>query len=163
MFPGVRLSIKIPESPIESQRVRSRPFRRLLATTFFGFLFIFAFHSANVYDWIQRNSFAGYSGLTIRNNAALSSQSEDVQTVFQTTRKRPGNRPASVEDQFKHLPDIIRVPFEEAVNDVVLQGWEDEWLSMAKFDIDKYGMLEEPKIDFVYNCEVSRSNVSEMC
>ncbi|KAI2636271.1 hypothetical protein GGS26DRAFT_581180 [Hypomontagnella submonticulosa] len=49
------------------------------------------------------------------------------------------------------LPDVIRIPFEEAVQDVALEGWEDEWFSSGNFDVKKYGPLVEPKIDFVYN------------
>ncbi|KAF2273712.1 uncharacterized protein EI97DRAFT_403857 [Westerdykella ornata] len=45
------------------------------------------------------------------------------------------------------LPDLIHVPFEVAVKDMVLEGWEDEWISKAHYVGPK---LEEPKIDFVY-------------
>ncbi|KAF2015632.1 hypothetical protein BU24DRAFT_346597 [Aaosphaeria arxii CBS 175.79] len=45
------------------------------------------------------------------------------------------------------LPDMIHVPFEESVRDVILEGWEDQWVSEARFQGPK---LEEPKIDFVY-------------
>ncbi|KAI5860616.1 hypothetical protein GGS23DRAFT_606865 [Durotheca rogersii] len=49
------------------------------------------------------------------------------------------------------LPDVIRIPFEEAVQDVKLEGWEDEWFSTGHYNVEKYGPLAEPKIDFVYN------------
>jgi len=50
------------------------------------------------------------------------------------------------------LPDLVFVPFDDAVSDMVLQGWEDDWISIAHYSGPK---LEEPKIDFVYNCESS--------
>ena len=50
------------------------------------------------------------------------------------------------------LPDVIRIPFTEAVQDVTLDGWEDTWFSEAHFDAGRWGPLEAPKIDFVYNC-----------
>ncbi|KAJ8128778.1 hypothetical protein O1611_g4858 [Lasiodiplodia mahajangana] len=57
--------------------------------------------------------------------------------------------------QTKHfyddLPDVIRIPFEEAVKDVELEGWEDEWFSSGNYNKDRFGLLAEPKIDFVYN------------
>ena len=47
------------------------------------------------------------------------------------------------------LPDMVHIPFEQAVADVVLEGWEDEWIAKARYTGPR---LEEPKIDFVYNC-----------
>ena len=49
------------------------------------------------------------------------------------------------------LPDIIRIPFEEAVQGMKLDGWEDEWFSSGRFDARNNGPLAEPKIDFIYN------------
>lgn len=54
----------------------------------------------------------------------------------------------SVKDTADALPDILHVPFEDAVRDVHLEGWEDEWVAKARFTGSK---LKEPKIDFVYN------------
>lgn len=51
------------------------------------------------------------------------------------------------------LPDIIHVPFEESTSDVTLQGWEDQWFSDGVFDSDRWGKLQEPKIDFIYTCQ----------
>jgi hypothetical protein len=48
------------------------------------------------------------------------------------------------------LPDLVFVPFDDAVIDMVLQGWEDDWISTARYSGPK---LEEPKTDFVYNSE----------
>ncbi|KAI1123771.1 hypothetical protein F5Y10DRAFT_269778 [Nemania abortiva] len=52
---------------------------------------------------------------------------------------------------YDDLPDVIRIPFEEAVKDVELEGWEDEWFSSGNYNKDQFGLLAEPKIDFVYN------------
>ncbi|KAI1393178.1 uncharacterized protein F4822DRAFT_435577 [Hypoxylon trugodes] len=62
------------------------------------------------------------------------------------------HRPAKEEKTLYHvLPDVIRISFEEAVKNIKLEGWEDEWLSSGHFDAEKHGPLAEPKIDFVYN------------
>ncbi|KAI1496231.1 hypothetical protein F5X99DRAFT_422292 [Biscogniauxia marginata] len=54
--------------------------------------------------------------------------------------------------KFHHqLPDVVRIPFGEAVEDVELDGWEDEWFSSGNYNVEKNGPLAEPKIDFVYN------------
>jgi hypothetical protein len=65
----------------------------------------------------------------------------------------------SLKDKADSLPDMIHVTFEESVKDVRLDGWEDEWIAKARFSGPK---LQEPKIDFVYNCENnhSRSSIS---
>lgn len=49
------------------------------------------------------------------------------------------------------LPDVVRIPFPEAVQDVKLDGWEDEWFSKGRFNAERWGLFETPKIDFVYN------------
>ncbi len=54
-----------------------------------------------------------------------------------------------VEQTAENLPEVIHVPFEEAIKDFVLEGWEDDWVSRSKFDNKKW-TLQEPKIDFVY-------------
>ncbi|KAF2264237.1 hypothetical protein CC78DRAFT_517408 [Lojkania enalia] len=46
------------------------------------------------------------------------------------------------------LADMIVVPFEQSVEDVILEGWEDDWIAKARYNGP---ILEEPKIDFVYN------------
>jgi hypothetical protein len=47
------------------------------------------------------------------------------------------------------LPDMLVIPFEDAVQDIDLEGWEDDWVSKARYTGPK---LKEPKLDFVYNC-----------
>ncbi|KAF2867465.1 hypothetical protein BDV95DRAFT_502751 [Massariosphaeria phaeospora] len=51
-------------------------------------------------------------------------------------------------DKADVLPDMIHVPFEQSVRDVILEGWEDEWIATASYTGPR---LDEPKIDFVYN------------
>ncbi|KAI0834487.1 hypothetical protein F5Y06DRAFT_289777 [Hypoxylon sp. FL0890] len=66
------------------------------------------------------------------------------------TKQTP--QPLKEEKTLYHvLPDVIRISFEEAVQDMKLDGWEDEWFSSGNFNVDKHGPLAEPKIDFVYN------------
>lgn len=52
-----------------------------------------------------------------------------------------------VKDKAADLPDLFYVPFEVSVKDVVLEGWEDDWIAKARYSGPK---LREPKIDFVY-------------
>jgi hypothetical protein len=59
-------------------------------------------------------------------------------------------------EKAESLPDIIHVTFEEATEDVTLVGWEDSWFSDAEFDVQKWGSLSEPKIDFVYTCKARK-------
>ena len=59
----------------------------------------------------------------------------------------------SLEEKADSLPEIVHIPFEDAVKDEVLHGWEDEWVAHASYDSKKWGKLVEPKIDFVYLCK----------
>ncbi|EMD67430.1 hypothetical protein GGP41_007328 [Bipolaris sorokiniana] len=52
-----------------------------------------------------------------------------------------------LKEKAEGLPDLYHVPFEVSVKDVVLEGWEDEWISKARYSGPK---LDEPRIDFVY-------------
>ncbi|ORX96855.1 hypothetical protein BCR34DRAFT_607507 [Clohesyomyces aquaticus] len=54
----------------------------------------------------------------------------------------------SIKDKADALPDLLHFPFEQSVEDVVLEGWEDEWIAKGRYRGPK---LKEPKIDFVYN------------
>lgn len=51
------------------------------------------------------------------------------------------------------LPDVVHIPFEEAVEAEVLAGWEDRWLTDAVYDDARHGPLTESKVDFVYTCK----------
>lgn len=63
---------------------------------------------------------------------------------------------AALEEKAEGLPDIIHTPFEDAVSDVDLEGWEDLWFSDAELDTAKRGTIKETKIDFVYTCKRSQ-------
>lgn len=58
----------------------------------------------------------------------------------------------TLEEKADSLPEVVHIPFEDAVRDEVLQGWEDDWVAHGSYDPSKWGKLEEPKIDFVYLC-----------
>lgn len=60
----------------------------------------------------------------------------------------------TLEEKADSLPEIIHIPFEDAVKDDVLQGWEDLWISEASYDVKRWGKLDEIKIDFVYLCKL---------
>jgi len=59
----------------------------------------------------------------------------------------------TLEEKADNLPELVHVPFEDAVKDMQLKGWEDQWVAHASFDVKTWGKLEEPKIDFVYLCQ----------
>jgi hypothetical protein len=61
------------------------------------------------------------------------------------------------------LPDVIYIPFEDATTDVTLTGWEDEWFSKAEYNVEQWGNLSEPKIDFVYSCKSIFEHVYTRC
>jgi hypothetical protein len=61
------------------------------------------------------------------------------------------DEPFSIDELMKQLPEVVRIPLEQAVEDVELEGWEDDWFSSATYNFDN--KIAEPKLDFVYNCE----------
>lgn len=61
----------------------------------------------------------------------------------------------TLEEKADSLPEVIHIPFEDAIKDDVLQGWEDHWVSYATYDAKTWGKLDEIKIDFVYLCKSS--------
>lgn len=81
-----------------------------------------------------------------------------VQMTFNDIDNGQEEISSTVERQMKLLPEVIRIPFEEAVSDVKLESWEDEWFSSGIFDHERYGSLTKPKIDFVYNCTSSNKS-----
>ena len=76
-----------------------------------------------------------------------SRRTEDIDTQVLVV----GNT-VSVDERAKSLPDFVFVPFEDAIQGIELEGWEDRWISDAEYDVEKHGHLVEPKIDFVYLC-----------
>lgn len=63
--------------------------------------------------------------------------------------EKPSTR--KTQKYWSKYPDVVHLAFEEAVNDIELEGWEDEWFSAGKFDVSRFRALHEPTIDFVYN------------
>jgi hypothetical protein len=57
----------------------------------------------------------------------------------------------SIKQKAELMPDFTHVPFEESVQNIILEGWEDEWIAKARYSGPH---LDEPEIDFVYNCEL---------
>lgn len=55
----------------------------------------------------------------------------------------------ALQEKADTLPDLLFVPFEQAVEDIEMMGWEDMWVAEARYNGPK---LLEPRIDFVYNC-----------
>lgn len=100
-----------------------------------------------------------YTTLQLMRHAALDSKSSQwvgggAVMMSQSGEENARQKTQSTKEEktLHHiLPDVMRIPFEEAVQDVELEGWEDKWFSLGQFDADKHGPLSEPKIDFVYN------------
>lgn len=144
-----RLSLSIPDSPIEQQTFRSRSFRRILAAGCCLLFFIVTLHSFALNDLLQRQAAEEAAKPQYRSKSGrVTIPRHDSQIPV----KDPSDRQIENAEQVEELPEVIRIPFEEAVSSIQLQGWEDEWLAFGRFDTDNYGPLPEPKIDFVYNC-----------
>jgi hypothetical protein len=145
----MRLSLNIPESPIEKQAFRSRSFRRLVFAVCSLSFFLATVHSIHVNTVLDKQLAREYLKLrraSIPNPGRPSLQVEKAQIPLDVL----SDGSHAIDELMKHLPEVIRIPFEEAVEDIELQGWEDDWFASAKFDFSR--QLEEPKLDFVYNC-----------
>jgi hypothetical protein len=57
------------------------------------------------------------------------------------------------------LPDFVHIPLHMAVEDEVLENWEEDWFAHANFDAAQHGKVREPRIDFVYTCKYPISKV----
>jgi len=79
--------------------------------------------------------------------------SKPSQDLADSRRFPPFSGYVELGERAESLPDIIHITFEEATEDVTLAGWEDSWFSDVEFDVQKWGELSEPKIDFVYTCK----------
>lgn len=156
MFASTPLSLKMPSTPVEQQAFRSRSFRRLIVVACSLFLFIATINSVNLQNELRQRLADDYLDFRSKNSIVWLPRAhhvEKIQVSMLSSEKKQSNVSPSVEQHIDRLPEVIRIPFEEAVGDVTLQGWEDEWISSATFDHDKHGSLSEPKIDFVYNCK----------
>jgi hypothetical protein len=56
--------------------------------------------------------------------------------------------------QADELPDFVHIPLHMAVENEVLEDWEEDWFAHASFNAAQRGKVSEPKIDFVYTCEL---------
>jgi hypothetical protein len=69
------------------------------------------------------------------------------------SRFPPYSEYAALNEKAEALPDIIHIPFEDTTTDVILEGWEDQWFANAELNVEKWGKINETKIDFVYTCK----------
>jgi hypothetical protein len=157
MLSPARLSLKIPESPIEKQAFRSRSFRRFVLLACVFSLIITTVHNINFKDELHRKLATDHfnfrnAGHSYNPISRLQELAAEQVLGGKKEEKTKGNR-LPVKELIKQLPEVDRIPFEEAVKDVELQGWEDDWFSTATYNHGKFGNLEEPRIDFVYNCK----------
>ncbi|KAL7625974.1 hypothetical protein AAE478_002743 [Parahypoxylon ruwenzoriense] len=151
-----RLLIKVPSSPIEQGTFTSRPARRILSLL--CFLTLVWVMIERKWESVQSGG-QNYTTFQLMRNAALDGTPSQwvgggavmmSQGITEPTKQVPKG-PKEEGPLYHSLPDVIRIPFEEAVQDMKLEGWEDEWFSTGYFDVEKNGPLAEPKIDFVYN------------
>lgn len=141
---------------MEQSTLRSRSFRRFFFASCSLFLFAVTLHSLNSHAPIQQKLTEGYQYISrkdIDTRMSRPRQVEEEQITILHEDVQVNDNTQPVKEHVRKLPDVLRIPFEQAVRDVTLNGWEDEWLSTATFDSSKHGSLEEPKIDFVYNCK----------
>ncbi|KAI2609173.1 hypothetical protein GGR54DRAFT_643662 [Hypoxylon sp. NC1633] len=151
-----RLFIRIPSSPIEQGTFTSRRIRRMICLLAFLTLAWLLINKKwdtgrsegqnyTTFQLIRHAALDGKTSQWVGGGAVVISQ-DDRENTMQTPR------PVKEESSLYHaLPDVIRISFEEAVQDIKLDGWEDDWYSSGHFDAEKNGLLAEPKIDFVYN------------
>jgi hypothetical protein len=162
MLSPARLSLRIPESPIEKQAFRSRSFRRIILIVCVFSLVLATVHSISFRNDLHRkltNDRLNYQHNSRSFNPLSSLQQlGSDQVLLDTPKDKPEEKHQTVKQLLKQLPEVIRIPFEEAVGDVELAGWEDEWFSTATYNHEEFGNLKEPKIDFVYNCKYSKEN-----
>lgn len=141
---------------MEQSTLRSRSFRRLFLASCSLFILAVTLHSFNTHTGL-RQRLAHLNQANLRKEAYARSShprhADIEQAALVNEDVQPEEDVLSVEDHVKGLPDVVRIPFEEAVKDVILHGWEDEWLSSANFNSQKFDSLQEPKLDFVYNCK----------
>jgi hypothetical protein len=91
-----------------------------------------------------------------RNDPSSPVPALEQMTPWSRHYKFPDHRECEdVKEKADALPDMVFVPFEDAITDVNLSGWEDLWVSKARYTGPK---LAEPMIDFVYNCTLLRTS-----
>ena len=154
MYSPSRLSLKIPDSPLEKQAFRSRSFRRIVLSACALSLLLAILRSIHLQNELQRQFSLDYLHLYRHGRSSNPIPGSQPVEEHQISSKKPedttddGSSPA-MSNLMNQLPEVVRISFEEAVADVELGGWEDNWFSSATYDFDR-GMAE-PKLDFVYN------------
>lgn len=141
---------------MEQSTLRSRSFRKVLFASCSLSLFLVTLHTLSGHQQFQQKVVEGYQFISRKEAYAWISRPRHVdnfQTAFHDGKVQSDDISPSFAEHMNGLPEVVRIPFEEAVKDVSLNGWEDDWISSADFDSTKYGSLDEPKLDFVYNCE----------
>ncbi|KAI1846227.1 hypothetical protein JX265_010604 [Neoarthrinium moseri] len=150
-----RLEIKPPMSPIEHGTLTSRPMRKALGVLCILLVLWLVFVTRWETVDLGSSTYQSYTRLRISEGSApqwvgggavVPSPNGD-----QENRDQDGGDSKGGKSLLRPIPDVIRISFEEAVQDIKLDGWEDEWFSSANFDAGREGPLPEPKIDFVYN------------
>lgn len=152
-----RLPLTIPDSPVlEKQAFRSRSFRRVLFSACALSLLLAILRSIHVQNELHRKFSLDYLSLYHNGADALSQQRiEDARISEATSEHSTGNTsPQEIKKLMNQLPELIRIPFEDAVEDVNIEGWEDDWFSSATYDFDR--SMDEPRLDFVYNCAYTK-------
>jgi hypothetical protein len=99
-----------------------------------------------------------HSQVTVDSTKEKTSESSPLRTTFPAYSEFVALN--SIADT---LPDFVYIPFEAATTDVTLTGWEDEWFSKAEYNVEQWGNLSEPKIDFVYSCKSMFEHVYTRC
>ncbi|QDS72617.1 hypothetical protein FKW77_001770 [Venturia effusa] len=149
MYYPSRLSLKIPDSPLEKQAFRSRSFRRILFSACVLSLLLAILRSMHIQNELHRKFSFDYlhnGGLSV----ASQQISDDARISTSVLGESTNNiSPQGIQNLMDKLPEVIRIPFEDAVEDIDLEGWEDDWFSSATYDFDR--SMNEPKLDFVYN------------
>lgn len=70
-------------------------------------------------------------------------------SVFKGLEDGEAASQAQIEKIAEILPEFLHIPFEDAVRNDVLEGWEDDWLSGRTFDHKRW-RLNDSRVDFVY-------------
>lgn len=158
MYSPSRLSLKIPDSPLEKQAFRSRSFRRILFSACALSLLLAILRSIHLQNELHRKFSLDYLSL-YHNSGSSDALSQQPTEGAQSSTENPEDStddtsPQGIKKLMDQLPEVIRIPFEDAVEDINIEGWEDDWFSSGTYDFDK--SMEEPKLDFVYNCAYAK-------
>jgi hypothetical protein len=150
------LDVKPPMSPMEHGTFTSRPMRKaLVMLCCLSVIWVLCDWRWETVEYTRLTPVAitgsGSDGLSspwVGGGSAMSVAASNYKAPSPETGIK---LPKGAKPMFPSVPDVIRIPFEDAVQDTKLDGWEDEWFSSGRFDAGKEGPLAEPKIDFVYN------------